>query len=67
MNVRFWGRGIADMNITRDIEFKNIGDRRLLLDVYMPDGAAGRVPVIVWICGGGWAQMSKEAAEEMWR
>ena len=52
------------MNIARDIEFKKIGDRRLLLDVYVPDGGARPAPVIVWICGGGWAEMSKEAAED---
>ena len=52
------------MDILRDIEFKSAGERRLLVDVYLPEGAGTGVPAILWICGGGWAQMSKEAGGE---
>lgn len=52
------------MTVVRDIEFKTVGESRLLLDVYRPDGADGPVPAVAWICGGGWTQMSKEAGGE---
>jgi acetyl esterase/lipase len=31
----------------------------LLLDLYLPAGAKGKVPVIVWIHGGAWAEGTK--------
>jgi len=52
------------MTTKRDIEFKNIGGRKLLLDVYMPEEASVPIRPIAWICGGGWAQMRKEAGGE---
>jgi acetyl esterase/lipase len=58
--VRTRWQGIpAGVKIIRDIEFKVVGDRRLLLDIYMPEAPKQPVPVVIWICGGGWRGMSR--------
>jgi acetyl esterase/lipase len=38
----------------KDIEYGRVGDRSLLLDLYLPDAPAGPLPVLVFIHGGGW-------------
>ena len=47
------------VKIVRDIEFKVAGQRRLLLDIYLPEAPKQPVPVVVWFCGGGWRGMSR--------
>ncbi|PFO06283.1 esterase [Bacillus sp. AFS076308] len=37
-----------------DVEFASPNGKSLLLDLYLPIGAEGPVPVIVWLHGGGW-------------
>ena len=38
-----------------DLEYARVGDRRLLLDLYVPPRkGADKLPVIVWVHGGGW-------------
>jgi acetyl esterase/lipase len=37
-----------------DLEYAKVGARSMMLDLYLPDPPAGKVPVIVWIHGGGW-------------
>jgi acetyl esterase/lipase len=62
----------AGVKIVRGIEFKVAGQRRLLLDIYLPEapGAAvplrsgtpsrtASLPVVIWFCGGGWRGMSR--------
>ncbi len=44
----------AGVSIERDIVYHRVGDRELKLDIYRPEGVTGRLPVIVWIFGGGW-------------
>ena len=43
----------------RDIEYGRAGDRRLLLDLYLPEGEGGRMPLVVWVHGGGWRNGDK--------
>jgi acetyl esterase/lipase len=44
----------------RDLEYAKVGDKKLLLDLYMPEKADGPLPLIVWIHGGGWRKGSKD-------
>lgn len=38
----------------KDIEYGRAGDRPLLLNLYLPEGPAKPVPVLLFIHGGGW-------------
>lgn len=49
----------AGVQIVRSIEFKKVGDRSLLLDIYMPEKPVKPLPVVAWYCGGGWRGMSR--------
>ena len=43
-----------EVKVIPDLEFAAPDGKRLLLDLYLPLGSKGSVPVIVWIHGGGW-------------
>jgi acetyl esterase/lipase len=45
----------------RDLEYIEDGHPRNRLDLYLPEKAEGRLPLIVWIHGGGWMAGGKEA------
>ena len=49
-----------------DIEFAKAGDKSLLLDLYLPKNATGKVPVIMWVHGGGWKNGSKNKVKGLW-
>jgi acetyl esterase/lipase len=44
----------------RDIEYVPGGGPRRTLDLYLPEKAAGPLPLIIWVHGGGWSAGSKE-------
>ena len=44
----------------RDLAYVTDGHDRNKLDLYVPEKAAGALPLIVWIHGGGWQNGSKE-------
>ncbi len=50
----------------RDLEYARVGHRPLLLDLYLPEAATGKLPVVVWIHGGGWRAGSKERCPAVW-
>jgi acetyl esterase/lipase len=52
--------GPAEQRVIRNIEYARAGEVRLLLDLYLPASAKGKLPVIVSIHGGGWHGGSKE-------
>jgi acetyl esterase/lipase len=52
----------AETKKLADVEYSRVGERVLRLDLYLPAGARGPVPVIVSIHGGGWHGGSKEAS-----
>lgn len=49
----------AQSRTFKDVEYARAGSKRLLLDLYLPEGA-GPFPVIVWIHGGSWLSGDKE-------
>jgi acetyl esterase/lipase len=50
----------AGVTCHRDIEYAEVpGYRPAELDLYLPEGAAGRLPVVVHVHGGGWRRGSR--------
>ncbi len=43
----------------RDLPYVENGHARQVLDLFVPEGASGPRPVIVWVHGGGWAAGDK--------
>lgn len=46
-----------------NLEYAQVGDQKLLLDLYVPEKSEGPLPVIIGIHGGGWASGRKEQAQ----
>lgn len=46
-----------------NLEYAKVGDKKLLLDLYLPEKADAPLPVIVGIHGGGWASGQKEGSQ----
>lgn len=46
--------------VHRDLQYAQAGEKKLLLDLYLPEKPDGPLPVIVGIHGGGWANGSKQ-------
>lgn len=49
-----------DVKALRDVPYATVGAKRLVLDLYLPTQAEGKMPLIVWIHGGGWQSGSKD-------
>ncbi len=43
-----------EVQVFRDLVYSHAGGSPRLADLYLPQGVAGRLPVIVWVHGGGW-------------
>ena len=43
----------------RDLVYSRVDGKDLLLDLYLPDGQAAPVPVIMWVHGGAWRKGDK--------
>jgi acetyl esterase/lipase len=54
--------GEPPQRVLRDIEYARPGGVLLLLDLYLPERASGKLPVILSVHGGGWHSGSKEAS-----
>lgn len=54
------------VKVVRDLEYAKVGDKKLLLDLYLPEKADGPFPVIVGIHGGDWATGSKAGGQGNW-
>ena len=50
----------AGIKVLKDLEYGRVGDRKLVLDLYLPESADKPLPLIVWVHGGGWAAGSKD-------
>ncbi|MEN6309394.1 MAG: alpha/beta hydrolase [Anaerohalosphaeraceae bacterium] len=51
---------LSNAPVLKDIPYRTVDDKTLCLDLYRPEQASGKLPVIVWIHGGGWREGSKE-------
>ena len=47
------------VDVRRDLEYARVGERQLLLDLYLPKDAEKPAPVVMWIHGGGWRNGDK--------
>ncbi len=50
---------IPDVKILRDLEYARAGEKRLLLDLYLPENSQGPLPLIIWVHGGAWSAGDK--------
>ena len=48
------------VKVLRDLPYVEGGHERNRLDLYLPEKAEGRLPLVVWIHGGAWQAGSKE-------
>jgi acetyl esterase/lipase len=57
---------MANLQILSDLEYARVGDRALLLDLYLPQAedsprkGSGPWPTLIWIHGGAWRMGSKD-------
>ena len=54
----------AGVQVLTDIPYAKLADRTLLLDLYVPERtvpAGSRLPLLVWIFGGGWQGRQQDA------
>src|SRR5581483_10692173 len=49
----------------RDLDYVGNGLPRQMLDLFVPEDAAGPLPVVVWIHGGAWQPGSKNGCPAM--
>ena len=42
------------VKVLRDVEYAKVGNRSLIMDIFTPTAASGKMPVIVWIYGCAW-------------
>lgn len=54
------------VEVTRDLEYRQAFHRPVLLDLYRPAKFKGRLPVVVWVHGGGWKNGSKNNCPAAW-
>lgn len=53
------------LNAERDVTYARYGDRALEMDLYRPKAAWGRLPAVVCIHGGGWANGNRASHEKL--
>jgi acetyl esterase/lipase len=58
---------VFPVSIVRDLEFAAPGEVSLRVDLHLPQGAGARVPVIVWVHGGGWRFGDRHLAPDLSR
>ena len=49
----------TNAQVIRNIEYARADGKSLLLDLYLPAQNAAKLPVIMWVHGGGWATGDK--------
>jgi acetyl esterase/lipase len=57
-----WFTKLPDsVTMQKNIEYARVSTGPLLLDIYTPKNFTNKVPVIVWLFGGGWESGSKDS------
>jgi acetyl esterase/lipase len=60
------GRKVPDgVKAFRDLEYAKVDGQSLLLDLFVPENASSKPPLLVWIHGGGWTKGSKSQFNPM--
>ena len=54
------------VEVLNDIVYKEPFKRPLTLDLYRPARSKGRLPVVIWVHGGGWLNGSKNNCPAAW-
>ena len=49
-----------------NIEYAKAGNKSLLLDLYLPKNQTGKIPLVMWVHGGGWKNGSKDKLKGLW-
>ena len=57
--IWFFPRLPASVEKIKNIEYARLASGPLLLDIYRPKIFSGKLPVVVWLYGGGWEMGSK--------
>lgn len=54
-------------NVTsyKDVVYAAVGERKLVLDLYIPKNAEKPMPLVVWIHGGAWSAGSKQPCSSL--
>jgi acetyl esterase/lipase len=47
------------VKVMKDLEYANLDEESLRLDLYLPEKSDTKPPLLVWIHGGGWTKGSK--------
>ena len=50
------------IKLQRDVVYATVGERKLVLDLYLPQKKEKPLPLVVWIHGGAWRSGSKDGA-----
>ncbi|HCE42703.1 MAG TPA: lipase [Lentisphaeria bacterium] len=48
------------VKVQKNIEYAKVQGKPILLDLFIPADVKGKLPLIVWIHGGGWVEGNKE-------
>lgn len=54
------------VEVIRDIVHSTVGEQKVMLDLYRPKEIKTKLPVVVWIHGGGWKNGSKDRCPAAW-
>jgi len=49
--------------VLRDLEYARVGEKRLHLDLYLPEQSESPRPVVVWVHGGAWSGGDKSSTQ----
>ncbi|MGB0597553.1 MAG: alpha/beta fold hydrolase [Rubripirellula sp.] len=52
---------VESLNVERDVTYASYGDRTLAMDLYRPKKEWGKLPAIICIHGGGWANGNRSS------
>lgn len=57
---------VTGVKTAHGVEYAKVGEKSLKLDLYVPQGAGTKPPLLVWIHGGAWKMGDKAHVPLMW-